>query len=322
MTVRIGVCAKILPAIWLIILAAPLSAAERRSLTTERFPAAEGKRLVIDASDVDVLIRSADVADIEVTTDLSISGVGAAKAEQWIDTHTPSFTDSTNELLIAVQPGATVGLLSIGRLTSRARLGILVPTCVVPDITTTDGRIEVRGDFPLAHPLRMRTSAGDIEATGAARSLEIRTSTGATKLVLMRAAERVFARTGSGSITLAGGAREVVVDTASGDISLENLSGSARVETSAGKVSLAWDRLEATHEVTVRSSSGKVHLRIPGGIQPRGTLATTTGTIESDLPGTFSSHGYSYELTGEGPVLDVETASTAITVVSATPWDD
>lgn len=313
--------ATALTVLWLVLLAGPLYAAERRSITAERFPASEGKRVVIDAGDVDVRIRSADVAEIEVTTDLRISGIGAVKADQWIDAHAPSITDSANELRIALLPRETVGLLSVGRLTSRARLGILVPTSVIPDITTTGGEIEIRGHFPLAQPLRMRTSSGDIGFTGAAGSFEIRSSSGAARLDLVCSAARLFARTASGSITLVGGAREVIVDTASGDVSLEHLSGSASVETATGKVSLAWDRLEATDEVTVRSSSGKVHLLLPRGVHPRGTLATTTGTIESDLPGTFSPQGSSFELTGAGPMFHVETASTPITIVSASAWD-
>jgi hypothetical protein len=306
-----------LTALCSMLVGAPLYSAERHSLTTERFPAAEGKRVVVDVDDVDVHVRAADVVEIEVTTDLHISGVGAAKAESWIDAHTPSFTDAEDELRIAVQPRETVGLLSIGRLTARARLAILVPMGVSPDITTAGGGIEVRGDFPFARPLRMRSSTGDIEFAGAAGSLEIRSSSGATRLDLFRSTDRLFARTASGSITLEGGAREVSADTASGDVSLENLSGSARVETSTGRISLGWDRLEADHHVRVRSSSGRVRLVLPGGVHPRGTLTTTTGSIESDLPGTFTARGDSYELTGEGPVIDVETASTPITVVSA-----
>jgi DUF4097 and DUF4098 domain-containing protein YvlB len=305
-----------------ILIGAPLYAAERRSLTTDRFPAGEFKRVVIDVGDVDVHIRAADVVEIEVTTDLRISGVGATKAEKWIDAHAPSFTDAADELRIAVRPQETVGLLSIGRLTSRARLAILVPKDVSPDITTAGGGIEVRGDFPLAQPFRMRTSTGDMEFTGAAGSLEIRSSSGTTRLDLFRSAAHLFARTASGSITLEGGVREVSVDTASGDVSLENLSGSAQVETSTGRVSLGWDRLDAAHQVTVRSSSGKVHLLLPSGVHPRGRLATTTGSIESDLPGTFTHQGNTYELNGEGPMIDVETASTPITVVSTNAWGE
>jgi hypothetical protein len=323
MTARARISRTALIALCSVLAGAPLYAAERRSLTTDRFPAAEGKRIVVDVGDVDVHIRAADVVEIEVTADLHISGVGAAKAESWVDAHAPSFTDAADELRIVVRPQEkTVGPLSIGRLTSRARLAILVPKDVSPDVTTAGGRIEIRGDFPSAQPFRMRTSTGDIEFTGAAGSLEIRSSSGATRLDLFRSTSRLFARTASGSVALEGGAREVSVDTASGDVSLDNLSGSAQVQTSTGRVSLGWDRIDSDHHVTVRSSSGRVQLLLPGGVHPHGRLTTTTGSIESDLPGTFSPQGDSYELTGEGPVIDVETASTPITVVSADAWGD
>jgi hypothetical protein len=322
MTASARISRTALIALCSVLVGAPLYAAERRSLKTDRFPAAEGKRIVVDVGDVDVHIRAADVVEIEVTTHLHISGVGAAKAERWIDAHAPSFTDEADELRIVVRPQETVGLLSIGRLTSRARLAILVPKDVSPDVTTAGGGIEIRGDFPFAQPFRMRTSTGDIEFTGAAGSLEIRSSSGASSLDLFRSTSILFARTASGSVTLEGGAREVRVDTASGDVSLENLSGAAQVQTSTGRVSLGWDRIDGDHHVTVRSSSGRVQLLLPGGVHPHGRLTTTTGSIESDLPGTFSPQGNSYELTGEGPVIDVETASAPITVVSADDWDD
>jgi DUF4097 and DUF4098 domain-containing protein YvlB len=306
-----------LAAFVLILLGAPLCAAERNLLTTERFPAIEGKRVVVDAGDLDVNIRSADIVDIEVTTELRISGVGAAKAEKWIEDHTPTFSDANDELAIVIRPQETVGVFSIGRFTSRARLAIIVPMHVIPDITTAGGAIVARGDFASARPFRMRTLTGDIEFTGAAGSFDIRSSSGATRLDLFRSAALLFARTASGSVTLTGGAGEVAVDTASGGVSLAGLSGSARVATSTGRVSLGWDRLDADHEVKVRSSSGKVHVVLPGGVRPRGRLATTTGSIESDLPGTFSPQGDRYEFSGEGPVIDIETASTPIVVVAA-----
>ena len=313
--------AAALVACWLMLFGAPLHAAERRSRATERFPSAAGKRIVVDVGDVDVQIRSADVVDIAVTAELRISGVGAARAEKWIADQKPSFRDSEDELRILVGPQESVGVLGIGRFTSHARLTIVAPTHVAPDITTTGGAIEAHGDFPSAQPFRARTSTGDIDFTGAAASFDIRSSSGATRLDLFRSATRLFARTAAGRIVLEGGSGDVVVDTASGDVTLAGLSGSARVTTSTGHVSLEWDRLEAAHEVAVRSSSGKVRLVLPGGVQPRGRITTINGSIESDLPGAFSPSGDSFEFSGEGPMINVETASTPITVVSAAGGD-
>jgi DUF4097 and DUF4098 domain-containing protein YvlB len=117
-------------------------------------------------------------------------------------------------------------------------------------------------------------------------------------------------------VRLVGGAREARVDTASGKISLENLSGGVAISTSTGRITISWDRLDPGQTVRIRSSSGRVHLMIPAGVQPQGTLTTTTGTIRSEFPGLVSEDGSALNLQGDGPSFDVETASGDIQLTS------
>lgn len=304
--------------LWLSV--SPAASAERQLTGTERFPVEEGARIVVDAADLNVRIRGADVADVEVLTELRISGIGENKAEAWIADRTPEFSSSTEELRLSVRAG-TSGFLGIGHLTSRARVGLVLPGSVVPDITTTSGRIEIKGDFPAADPLRMRTFDGTMEMEGAAGSLEIRTTSGDAVIKVVRALGQFSARSASANISLDGGARYAAIDTASGQVTLTNLSGSVLVETSTGKVTLTWDRLDPDHSVTVRSSSGKVHLTIPAGVRPRGTLMTTTGTVRCSLPGEGDDTSTSYQLAGDGPLIDVETASSDIELTTGGSWD-
>jgi DUF4097 and DUF4098 domain-containing protein YvlB len=137
---------------------------------------------------------------------------------------------------------------------------------------------------------------------------------------VVRALEQFSARTSSANISLDGGARSVAIDTASGQVTLSNLSGTALVETSTGKIALTWDRLDPQHSVTVRSSSGKVHLTVPEGVRPRGTLMTTTGTVRCTLPGEGDDTSTSYRLTGDGPLIEVETASSDIELTTGGRW--
>ena len=62
---------------------------------------------------------------------------------------------------------------SIPRLSARARLGFRVPGEIVPDLTTSSGNIEVRGDFPNAQPLRLRSLSGDLSLIGGASSVYV-----------------------------------------------------------------------------------------------------------------------------------------------------
>jgi hypothetical protein len=303
-----------------IAICAPVTAAQRNLARSERFPSGEAKRLEIDAANLEVRVRSADVDVIEADVLLHIGGTGSEKAERWIENHTPEFVDSQARLQIVVAPGES-GFLGFGSLSARARLSVLAPSEIVPDITTTTGSIQIQGDFPNAGPLHLRTSTGDAEMIGAAASVDFRSSAGDVQLEVMRPLESFIASTASGDVSLTGGARQIRVDTASGRIWLRNLSGDAEVSSSTSKIDLRWDRLEATSAVRIRSSSGRVQLVVPAGVRPQGTLRTTTGSVRSEFPGEVIEGGMTLRLAGDGPTFDVETASGDIQLTAGGAWE-
>ena len=304
-----------------VVLAGFAHAAKREVSGTESFPATEGKKVLVDVADLNVTVRTADVREIEVTTDIRISGVGEEKAESWVTDHTPQMEDSPTELRLRAER-AQHGFLGLGLLTARAKLSMVIPMDAVPDITTTGGEIELRGDFAHSRPLRLRTATGDMELTGAAPEIRIHTSDGDSRIDVVRPLDRLFVRTASGGISLVGGARSAEVDTASGTVWLDNLSGSVRVQNSTGKVTLRWDRLDADATVQVETSSGKVRLIVPDGTAASGTLRTTSGRIRCDLPGTVNEAGDTVELAGGGPTLDVVSVTGEILVTTAESWED
>jgi hypothetical protein len=269
--------------------------------------------LVVDSASVDVTLRAADVEEIVVHTDLRISSVGAEKAEGWIEAHMPRFAATEDELKITASPGKS-GFLGLGHLTARARLRIVAPAGVIPDLTSTSGTIRVGGDFAVAGPLMLRTASGAIELDGGARSVDIRSPSGDVHVKVLRPLDRFFARTASGDITLAGGSREATVETSSGNVWLANLSGPTTVESSTGRITLKWDRLDSLHTVKVVSSSGRVHMSFPETSRPQGTIVTNGGAIRCDLPGTLADEGDSVQLDGDGPTIEVRTASGHIIV--------
>jgi len=295
-------------------------AAQKDVATTERFPSAESKHLKVDAADLDVRLRTADVDVIEADLLLHIGGTGEEKAQRWIENHTPEFTDSVDRLQVTVVP-AKSGFLWFGSLSARARLSLLAPDEIVPDITTTSGGIQIRGDFQNARPLHLRTSTGNVEMDGAAASIDFRSAAGDAQIKVVRPLETLIARTSSGDVSLVGGARTARVDTASGRISLQNLSGNAEISTSTAKIILSWDRLDPGTTVRVRSSSGSVQLIVPAGVSPQGTITTTTGSVRSELPGEVVEGGMTLRLSGDGPTFDIETASGEIQLTIGEAWN-
>ncbi len=295
--------------------------AERRVEETHRYAVGDGATVLVDVADMQVDLRAADIPDVAVTTQLRISGVGEERAARWIEGHTP-LVDQVGEGLSIRVPSARYGFLGLGMLTARAHLSVVMTPKAVPDITTTSGDIHVRGDFPLADPLRFRTATGDMEFEGAARAVDVRTSSGDARLKVVRPLERLFARSASGDVTLSGGARDVHVDTASGNVWLANLSGSVEVQTSTGKVTVRWDRLDPDATVAISNHSGRIRLVLPPGVRPKGTASTTSGRIRCALPGTVSEDGTTVTLAGDGPTLQVTTVSGEIVIdTGAAGWE-
>ena len=301
-------------------LAIPAAAAQKSLDRNDEFPAAEGKRLVVDSADVDLRVQLADVDSIRTEVLLHIANTGEDKAQRWIENHTPTFEDGPDTLRVFVEPAKT-GFLGFGSLSLRARLGIMVTDAVVPDLTTSSGSIRLRGDFPLASPLRLRSLTGDITMVGAAESLHVDGGDGDVQIDVVRPLEEFRARTSVGEVRLTGGARQTRVDTGSGKISLSNLSGSLEASTSNGRITVVWDKLGERHHVRIRSASGRVHLQLPADVRPQGRLTTTTGNIRSEFPGLVTEDGSTLELHGTGPTFDVETASGEIQLTIRDGWD-
>ncbi|MEN8163367.1 MAG: DUF4097 family beta strand repeat-containing protein [Acidobacteriota bacterium] len=297
----------------------PAEGAVREFFGSDSFVVKDGGRVEVNVWDVDLFVRAADAPMVHCTTDLRIAGTGAEKADRWIAARIPKFTESDSGLSLSLEPGEE-GFLGIGSFTRRRRLGILIPHPVVPDLTTSSGNITIDGDFFNGNPLRLRTGSGSISFDGAANGLEIRTTSGVTSVRVVRPLNRFWVRTSSGPVILGGGAREVEIETASGDVTLSALSGPASVTSVGGSLVLDWDSLPPDAVVSVRSLKGDITVTLPHSIRPQGVLTTTTGEINSEFPGEVNKAGDTVTLAGDGPRLELETASGAILLKAGRGW--
>lgn len=299
--------------------AAPAAAAEREFFGFDTFPVTPQTRVVVATEDVAIHVRGADIPVVRLSTDLRIAGLGADRADAWLDGRMPRVTTAPERLSISSAPEGE-GFLGLGSLLQRARLGVVLPMTAVPDLTTGSAPIQVHGTFPEADPVRLRTGSGTVEFTGSATSFEVRSTSGDSALDLLTPADRLWARTSAGSLELSGGARSVQVETASGRVELRGLLGPASVETVDGAVVLTWDVLPADASIRVISSRGDIRLRIPADASPSGRLSTSTGSIRSGFPGTVNDEGNAVLLAGTGPRLEVETASGDIVLEQDPGW--
>lgn len=297
----------------------PADAAVREFFGSDSFVVSDGSLVVVKVWDVNVFVRAADTPMVQCTTDLRIAGSGAEKADQWIAARVPKYTENDEGLSLSLEPGDE-GFLGIGAFTRRRRLGLLIPHAVIPDLTTSSGTITIEGDFFDSDPLRLRTGGGSISFDGAAKSLEIRTASGNAMVRAVRPLNRLWVRSSSGSISLTGGALEVEIETASGDVTLSALSGSANVTSVGGTLDLDWDYLGPDAVIKVRSLKGGITVTLPHSTRPGGVLTTTSGVIKSEFPGEVNGKGDTVTLVGDGPRLEIETASGSIHLKADRGW--
>ncbi|NWF99416.1 MAG: hypothetical protein HXY19_00490 [Thermoanaerobaculaceae bacterium] len=283
-------------------------AVERSEVIVKAFPASDGKTVLIDAGPLDLFVRSADIREIRLTVHLAATAFKESQCVAWLEAHRPDIQDAPDTLHVVAPEPRGISLLH-GVITSRARIELVVPPFVRPDLTTSSGSLLVEGDFTEATPLRLRTATGDVEFTGWAPQVEMRSTSGDMRVRAPRAVDSLLARTAGGEVILTGGARRVRCDTSSGNVRLDGLLGPVGIVTTSGNVTCRFDALAATDEIRVMSSSGKVRLTLPPGATPTGEIASARGEIRSVYAGEPDPKGGRLRLAGSGPRVSVTTSS-------------
>jgi hypothetical protein len=268
------------------------------------FPAAAGKLIRLNVRSLDVHVKVAEASAISVTVALEARSSSRAATKRWIERNTPVFEDSDSVLEVRLPSSRHGGVVVFGFLHTEGRIELVVPPSCRLDVKTSSGDVTVAGETTLSGLVRVDTSSGDVTVDGGVRELIADTSSGDVRVT--GALATLEADTSSGDVTLQGGSERVIVDTSSGDAKLEKLSGDLSADTSSGRVSANWDRLAAGTKITVRTSSGDVRLRVPEGTPLAGEIKTTSGSINSDVPGTGDKHGRAMSFATQGASVGVE----------------
>ncbi|MEK7403005.1 MAG: DUF4097 family beta strand repeat-containing protein [Gemmatimonadota bacterium] len=172
---------------------------------------------------------------------------------------------------------------------------------------TGDSRYEVT--VPVGVRVVARAQQGDISVTGTRAGVELNTQSGdivvddvtdiidlssLTGDITARALTgRVEARTTGGEVTLVDVKGDVEATSISGDITLRNvLTRWVRAKSTSGDVTFDGG-VDSTGRYELGSHSGSVALLIPAGTGAQLTVATYTGSIDSDFPITLKpgEHG-------------------------------
>jgi hypothetical protein len=287
-------------------LAATAWSAERTETISKTYPAGQGKAVIIDAGPLDVAVRSAAIDEIRLKVELTAGAFSEKQALAWLDAHRPVIQDGPESLQLTAPDPSGVKLFR-GVVISRARVELVLPYYVRPDLSTSTGNITVEGEFPAAKPLRLRVATGSVDFSGWAGEIEARSTSGDLRVRALRALDYFLARTADGDVQLTGGARRVRCDASSGDVRLEGLLGSIGVVSTSGDVLAQFDALAAGDEVRIAATSGQVRVGLPPGAAPGGEITSKSGEIRSVYPGTAAPEGGKLTLSGTVGSLFVST---------------
>lgn len=288
--------------------AASAGAAERTEEITRAFPAGAGKLVLIDAGPLDLSVRSAEITEVRLHISLAAGAFKEAQAAAWLNSHRPTIEDSETALKVVAPDPKGLNLFK-GVIVTHARIEVVLPPSVKPDLSTSSGNLQVEGELAGGQPLRLRSATGDVQLQGWAPEVEARTTSGDLQIRAARALTRLLARTSSGSVQLIGGAHSVRCDTSTGDVRLAGLLGPAGIVTTSGGITASFDDLPQEAEVRVESSSGKVRVTLPPNAAPGGELSSARGEIRSAYPGASDPGKPHLALAGGGPKVFITTIS-------------
>jgi DUF4097 and DUF4098 domain-containing protein YvlB len=190
-----------------------------------------------------------------------------------------------------VRMDATPTRLSLDILRARGgdtRFEVTVPTGVRVSARASTGDISIVGT---KGSVEARTQSGDLTVSDVAETIDLNTYSG--DIIARSLNGNVEVTTLSGEVDVTDARGDVDVTSVSGDIDLRNIAARfVRAKTTSGDVSYDGG-VDATGRYDLGSHSGSVYVTIPQNVGALFTIATYSGTLDSEFPITLrpGEHG-------------------------------
>ena len=190
-----------------------------------------------------------------------------------------------------VRMDATPTRLSLDILRARGgdtRFEVTVPVGVRVSARASTGDIVIQGT---KGGVEARTQSGDLTVTDVAETIDLNTYSG--DIVARSLAGNVEITTLSGEVDITDARGDVDVTSVSGDIDLRNVVARfVRAKSTSGDVSYDGS-VDAAGRYDLGSHSGSVYVVIPQNVGALFTIATYSGTLDSEFPITLrpGEHG-------------------------------
>ena len=257
------------------------------------FAVIPGGTLRVDGGFQDIKLQLAPGNSVDIAVDMKVSS-WPKDPEEVIKAHAPVYSMEGSTMVVRCRPKSGFGW---GITNSSGTIAIKMPPGMAILLDTGSGDIEVKGD---AGPVKVScdTGSGDIKVEGSCKEFGADTGSGSVIATLSGQVSTAKVDTGSGDVTFRGTVGEIAVDTGSGNITVEGLTGGASLNTGSGDIRARWAGFRDGSRVAVDTGSGEVSIAMPAGTALSGELASSSGGIRSDFPGTSSERGRHFKLNG------------------------
>jgi len=217
---------------------------------------------------------------------------------------------AAGSVVVACEPTSTVSVEVAGDI-GRSRYDADDLLSEV-QVTFDDGHLFIRGPrgisfrrrrgldltikAPVGSSCSVATASADLSCIGELSALSMRTASG--DVTAERVTGDVSVHSASGDILLNQAGGQVTVDTASGDLQASQLGGPSRIHTASGDIVITSCGSSVTAQtasgdvqlgavasgrIELRSSSGDLHVGVLPGLAVYLDLASTSGSVRSDL---------------------------------------
>ncbi|MBI5947326.1 MAG: DUF4097 family beta strand repeat protein [Chloroflexi bacterium] len=166
------------------------------------------------------------------------------------------------------------GVVSLKARNGSKTLLLRCPEDTAVTVGAASGNVELRGRFSRAS---VTTASASIQVERAGR-LDLRSASGDIDVGECVEACRIQTMSGKARV---GKARKAAVSTVSGRVDVDEAAGDIQVNTASGRVELG---CRGTGDVSVKTMSGAVTVRLPEGIRPQTRLRSLSGKSRVDCP--------------------------------------
>lgn len=189
----------------------------------------------------------------------------------------------TGRRTVTVTGGQVIAVTILGMFSKGERIELYIPEegLKALSLQTASGNIAAESGFALkTEELEVNAGSGNIKwSDSKAERLHIQAGSGNISLEHMSGNLEV--RTGSGNIKADGITGSMDMRAGSGNIKAERLSGQGVIEAGSGNIKA--DALEITGDMSLKTSSGNIHLTLPEDFSFRLQAQTGSGNIRTDF---------------------------------------